>query len=175
MKSFFLSRQSREKILLLGLVIMATLWWLTSALNRGTTFIADWKNTTDTLKSQQRMLDARETIQARAAAAIQQLDPASTFDTLHLQAELGIMTDAAGIANKTISDARSERTAQFSVNSAQIQIRNTDYPSLVKFYDELKKRTPYIGLDQMSIQPANPANPVLLIMVAKVSSVEIAR
>lgn len=175
MKAFFLSRLQREKILLVALVLIGALWWLTSAAGRARTFWGDFKSTTQTLDMQQRMLDARESIAARAAAAVKQLDPARTFDTVRLQAELDTMATMAVITNKTIGDARTERNAQFSVHSAQITLRNADYPSVVKFYEELKKRSPYIGLDQLSIQPTNQSNPSQLTVVMKVSSVEIAR
>ncbi|AWI09234.1 hypothetical protein [Ereboglobus luteus] len=175
MKAFFLSRQTREKVLLVGLVLVAALWWLTAAIGRTTTFIRDFKSTSLTLKVQQMTLDARESIQARANAAIRQLDPSRTYDTVRLQAELDTIATAVGITNKTISDARTEKTAQFSVNSAQITVRNTDYATVVKFYEEIKKRTPYIGLDQLTIQPSNVANPTQLTLMLKVSSVEILR
>ena len=175
MKTFFLSRQSREKILLLGLVLMAALWWLTGALGRGAAFMSDFQNTTRTLERQQMMINARETIQARATAAIQQLDPARTFDTVRLQAELDTMATAAGITNKTIGDARTDKTSQFSVNSAQITIRNADYASVVKFYEKLKECAPYINLDQLTMYPTNLANPAQLTVMLKVSSVEIVR
>jgi len=174
MKPFFLSRVLREKILLLALVLIAALMWLSSVAGRATTFINDYKRTTQTLKAQQMMLDARESIEARAAAAIAQLDPASTFDTVKLQSELDTIASASGIANKTIGDARTDKTSQFSVNSASITMRNVDYPSLVKFYEELKKRAPYIGLDSLSIQAAT-ANVTQLTVSIKVSSVEVAK
>ena len=174
MKAFFLSRVLREKILLLALVLIAALMWLSSAASRATTFRRDYQRTTETLKAQQMMLDARDSIEARAAAAIAQLDPASTFDTVKLQSELDALAKTAGIASSTIGDARTEKTTQFSVNSANITLRNVDYPSLVKFYEELKKRAPYIGLDTLSIQ-ANASNVTQLTVTIKVSSVEVAK
>jgi len=44
----------------------------------------------------------------------------------------------------------------------------------VKFYEELKKRTPYMGIDQLSMQAA-PANVNQLSATIKVSSVEVAK
>jgi len=174
MKAFFLSRVIREKILLLALVLIAALMWLSSAAGRGSQFLRDYTRTTETLRAQQMMLDARESIEARATAAIAQLDPASTFDTVKLQSELDAIAKAAGIASTTIGDARTEKTTQFSVNSATINMRNVDYASLVKFYEELKKRAPYIGLDSLTMQ-ANTANVTQLTVTIKVSSVEVAK
>jgi hypothetical protein len=175
MKAFFLARQPREKILILCLVLLAALWWLTAAIGRGTAFMTDFRGTTETLKMQKLTLDARESIQTRAEAAIRQLDPSRTFDTVRLQAELDTIATMAAITNKTIGDAKTEPTPQFSVNSAQISIRNADYATVVKFYEELKKRSPYIGIEQFSISTSNQANPTQLTAVARVSSVEIVR
>jgi len=174
MKSFFLSRVLREKILLLGLVLVAALMWLFGVTDRAKAFRREYHATTDTLKMQQMMLDARESIQARAAAAIAQLDPASTFDAVRLQAELDTMATAVGIANKTIDTPRTEKTAQFSVNTTAISMRNIDYASLAKFYEELKKRAPYIGLANLTIQ-SNAANVNQLTATFRVSSVEVAK
>jgi len=174
MKAFFLSRVLREKILLLALVLVAALMWLFGAAGRASDFYRDYKTTTARLKAQQMMLDERQSIEARAAAAIRQLDPASTFDAIRLQSELDTIASAAGIANKTIGDARTEKTSQFSVNSATINMRNVDYASLVKFYEELKKRAPYISLDSLQMQ-SNAANVNQLTVQIKVSSVEVAK
>jgi len=174
MKAFFLSRVLREKILLLALVLILALMWLFSVMGRAMAFKREYQNTTAVLQSQQRTLNDRARIQARATAAIRQLDPASTFDTVRLQSELDTMAAAAGITNKTIGDARTDRTPQFSVNSASINLRNVDYPSLVKFYEDLKKRSPYIGIDRLTLQVV-AANVNQLTASITVSSVEVAK
>ena len=174
MKSFFLTRVLREKLLLLGLVLIAALMWLSSTATRATAFIREYKTTTATLAAQQRTLDSRARVESRAAAAIHQLDPASTFDATRLQSELDSIAKTAGIANSTISDSRTEKTPQISMNTASIRLTNTDYASLVKFYEELKKRAPYIGIDTLTLQSA-PANVNQLTASIKVTSVEIAK
>ena len=174
MKAFFISRVMREKILLLALFLIAALMWLTGAYGRALAFMRDYKATTQTLRNQQSILDSRADIEARAADAIRQLDPASTFDAVRLQAELDTIATAAGITNKTIGDTRTDKTAQFSVNYATITMRIVDYASLTKFYEELKKRSPYIGLDSLTMQ-ANAANVNQLTATIQVSSVEVAR
>ena len=174
MKAFFLSRVLREKILLLALVFVAAIMWLNAAIGRASDYRGNYKITTATLQRQKVMLDARESIEARATAAIRQLDPASTFDASRLQTELDTIAKAAGIANSTIGDARAEKTSQFSVNSAAINLRNVDYASTVKFYEELKKRTPYISIDSLQMQ-ASAANVNQLTVQIKVSSVEVAK
>ena len=174
MKAFFLSRILREKLLLLGLVLIAALMWLSGAAGRAMNLVREYQNTTDILDSQQRTLNNAPRIQARSDAITRQFDAASTFDTVHLQSELDAIATAAGITNKTIGDAHTDKTPQFSVNSATITMRNIDYASLVKFYEELKKRSPYIGLDQLTIQ-ANAANVNQLSITIKVSSVEVTK
>ena len=67
-----------------------------------------------------------------------------------------------------------ERTSQFAVNTVQFSLRNTDWESLKRFYLELSRRSPYIGLEQFSLT-VTPGNPTLLNAMLRVSSVEIVR
>ena len=174
MKAFFLSRVLREKVLLLALVLIAALMWLTGVVGRARTFSRDHKNTTQTLREQQIILDSRAIIEARAAAAIAQLDPASTFDAIRLQAEIDTLVTAAGITNKTIDTPRTNKTTQFSMNTTTVTLRNVDYASTTKFYEELKKRSPYIGLEKLSMQPVG-GNVNQLTVQLTVFSVEVAK
>ncbi|OAM90808.1 hypothetical protein OH491_03190 [Termitidicoccus mucosus] len=174
MKAFFLSRLFREKILLVGLVLIAAAMWLSSAGGRAATLGKQFRATSSTLAMQRVTIEAKDMIKARAEAAIEQLDPSRTFDRVRLQSELDTIANRAGIQNKSIGDAHTERVEQVAVNSAQVTIRNVDYASLVKFYEELKTRSPYISIEQFNIS-ANTANPAQLLVSIRVSSVEIAR
>ena len=57
------------------------------------------------------------------------------------------------------------------MNSMQLQIRNADYATLVKFYVELSKQAPYIGIEQFRLSVNNFKHSVAM----RVSSVEIAK
>jgi hypothetical protein len=175
MKTFFFSRHIREKVLLTALLALIAIVWLGRVARSARVFWAEWRANAAVLAEQQQWIDNRAGIEASAAKAIQHLDPARTFSSPRLLGELSTIADQVGVRNNTSSEILgTEPTNQFSVNTVQIAVRNTDLPSLLRFYDELDKRSPYIGLEQFSIT-VNPANPALLSAVMRVSSVEISR
>jgi hypothetical protein len=175
MKAFFLSRALREKLMLLGLVAIAAAMWLSTVSTRVRLLWIEARGTSAELSTQSRWLGERAQIEADAKAAIEHLDPARTFDSVRLQAELNDVARSVGISKETsIDDTQVNPGPQFSLNSVRFVIRNAEYGSLVKFYEELSKRAPYIGIEEFSII-ANRANPSQLTASLRVSSVEISR
>jgi DNA integrity scanning protein DisA with diadenylate cyclase activity len=175
MKTFFFSLHIREKVLLTTLLTLIAIVWLGRVARSARVFWVEWRANAAVLAEQQQWIDNRASIEASAAKAIQHLDPARTFSSPRLLGELITIADQVGVRNNTSSEIReTEPTSQFSVNTVQVAVRNTDLPSLLRFYDELDKRSPYIGLEQFSIS-GNPTNPALLSAVMLVSSVEISR
>jgi hypothetical protein len=56
----------------------------------------------------------------------------------------------------------------------QFSVRRAELGALLKFYDELGKRAPYITIEQLTLQ-ADRANPALLNASLRVASVEIVK
>lgn len=171
MKTFFLTRQLREKLLLLGLVMLAAVTWLSSASHRATRLWREYNATSALLASQRELLAQQSHIEAEAKAAIQHLEPSKTFDGVRLQAEVDAIAKRTGVSNYVADTVQTERISQFSMNSMQLQIRNADYATLVKFYVELSKQAPYIGIEQFRLSVNNFKHSVAM----RVSSVEIAK
>jgi hypothetical protein len=171
MKAFFLTRQFREKILLLGLILLAAATWLSSASHRTALFWREFRSTTVLLDGQNELLAQRSRIEAEARAAIEHLEPSKTFDGVRLQAEVDAIARRTGVINYTADNVQTERVSQFSMNSMQLTIRNADYATLVKFYLELSKQAPYIGIEQFRLSVSNFKHSVAM----RVSSVEIAK
>jgi hypothetical protein len=175
MKTFFFSRLLREKILLTALVALAGLLWLGRVGRSVRDFWIEWRANAAVLATQQLWLDNRPAIEAEEKKAIAHLDPARTFSSPRLLGELSAIADQVGVRNNMSSEILgTEISNQFSVNTVQVAVRNTDLPSLLSFYNELDKRAPYIGLEEFSLT-VNPGNPALLSAVMRVSSVEINR
>ena len=174
MKAFYMRRIMREKMLILGITMVAAAMWLSSATSRAGTFWRQFRATSQELKMQQAFLDQQTQIETAAAAAVENLDPSRTFDSVRLQTELDAIARATGVTNASSEDPRVDRTDQFSINTVQFQVRSAEWLSLVRFYQELVKRSPYIGIEQVTII-ANRATPSQLGATLRVSSVEIAR
>jgi hypothetical protein len=174
MKAFFLSRLLREKILMLGFVLIGALIWLSGVSDRvGVQWRAMEATSTD-LDVQQRWLLQRQRIEKEAQLAIEHLDPSRTLDNVRLQNELNSLARAAGLSNYSVSDGRTTRTSQFAVHSVQFQASNVDMGALITFYQSLAQRAPYLGLEDFKLA-SNRTNPAQLTAQWRVRSVEIAR
>lgn len=150
MKKFFISRSLREKVLLLAFAGIAAVAWLLSTTSRARLRWQDWKSLRAEGEAQQVWLGNKAAIEARAARAVQQLEPGKTLNGTRLVGELNNLAQAAGLSAE-VSGQRTERTTQFAFHSAQVSFRRVELPALVRFYEALSARSPYIGLEQLSL------------------------
>lgn len=150
MKTFFLGRALREKILMVLFTALALLIWGSGLLNRGQKRLDDWRSVRIELATQQTWLANRASIDAKAAAATKSLDPKLTLNATRLVGELNAIAGHAGLS-ADINSQRSERTDQFAFHTVQVNFRRVDLAALLKFYGELAQRSPYIGLEQFSL------------------------
>lgn len=173
MKAFFLSRVLREKALLVALIVGIAAMWLSGAGKRAGKFWREVSSTSLDLKEQEIVLGQKELIETRSHAAIERLDPSRTYDPVRLQSEINTIANAAGLASKaSISGAPSEIAGQFKIHTVQVRISNADYPSLTKFYEELQKRAPYMGIVSFEVFSASAANGHVLTQSMKISSMQ---
>ena len=168
-KAFFLSRAFREKILLLGFVILIVATWLSSVVGRTNRFTRAFGMTSRDLAIQQGWLAEQGRIEAAAKAAVEHLDPAKTFDGVRLQSEVAAIATRLGITTFSADNPVSEHASVFTKNTMQVTIRNVEYPALVKFYLEVVKQTPYIGFDQIRVSVNNGKHSATM----RVTSVEL--
>ena len=177
MRTFFLTRLLREKVVLVILVAIGAVMWLSSVSTRVRTFWHQAGMTSTELEDQRRWLTERTRIEKEAADAVQHLDPTRTYDAVRLGAELDSIARAVGInlRDTSIEDTQVSQGPQFSINSVRFVLRNADWQrQIVPFYEELSKRAPYMGIEEFTIL-ANRANTAQLTASLRVSSVEIAR
>ena len=168
MKAFFLSRTLRERVLLLVFALIGLGWWGPAALGRLGSLRRELKEYQTDRETQQLWLSRRTEIEARAAAAARTLDPAKTLDASQAFAELTRMT--SGLTAE-IGSGRTQQSEQFALNNVQITIRRADMAGLLKFYEQLAARAPYLGIEQCVIS-ADRTNPGQLSAVFRVYSIE---
>jgi len=149
-KRFFLTRSLREKVLLVAFVGLAAAIWLASAAGRTRVLVQEARSVAAARAEQALWLGNRASIEEQAARATAQLDAAHTLNVARLLGELSAQAGQAGLSPE-ISGQRTERTSQFSFHSAQVSFRRADMAALVKFYEEVSKRSPYVGLEQVSL------------------------
>lgn len=175
MKAYFFSRVLREKLLLVVFVALGAAIWLSSVSDRTTRFVREFNRTSGDLAEQKLWLEQRDAIQAKAKAAIENLDPAKTYSAVRLSAEVRRIADTSGLGPATSSEPpRTENAGQFSVNTMQVAIRRAELAALLRLNEEVGKRAPYMSIEQFDLS-ADRANPALLNASLRISSVEITR
>jgi hypothetical protein len=174
LRAFFLARLLREKLLLTGIVVLAAALWFSSIASRAGRFVHVARVTTNSLNEQARWLSNRAAIEASAQAAAGRLDAVRTLDTTRLLAEVSAIAAESGLKNPTSGEPKDVSNGQFSVHTLQFNVMKTDWGTLKQFYLALSKRSPYIGIEQCSLQ-VDRANQTLLNANFQISSVEISR
>src|SRR5476651_2086988 len=80
LRSFFLARFFREKVLLTGFAVLAAAIWLSSIAGRTNRFMREIRTTTASLNEQALWISNKGKIEAQAQAAAGRLDAARTLD-----------------------------------------------------------------------------------------------
>ena len=175
LRAYFLTRLLREKILLLGFILIGTLWWGSAFWGRTHRFWTEQRRTTVDLREQKLYLDRKVEIETAAEKAASQLDARQTLDGVRLAAAVNQAAHDAGLRNNYSSSQLAPQTnGQFTIHSINFNVNNADYGSLLQFYLNLHKRAPYIGVEQFTLR-SNAADTAKLTLVLRVSSVEIPR
>jgi hypothetical protein len=173
-RAFFLGRHLREKALLTVFVVAAAAIWFSSLSARANRFLHGSRSTSAALAEQARWLADRAAVEASAQEAASRLDPVRTLDTTRLLAEVAAMSTEAGLKSTTSGDPKDLRSGQFAIHTLQFNVTKTDWSTLKTFYLALGKRSPYIGIEQFTVQ-VDRANPALLSANFQISSVEVSR
>ncbi|MDB6167468.1 MAG: hypothetical protein JWM88_332 [Verrucomicrobia bacterium] len=173
LKAFFLGRLLREKLLLVTIAALVAVTVLLSFSRRAGIFWRLQRTTTVTLAEQQQWLQNRRSIEQGAEAAARNLDPARTLDDTRLVGELNALARGQGL-RFTNDTPQTVRSGQFAMHTVQFNLLKCDWEALKRFYLELTKRSPYVGIEQFSLQ-AERANPAQLNASLRVSSIEIVR
>jgi hypothetical protein len=171
LKLWFLGRLLREKLLILILVIAGSLIWLSSASGRLTATMRGFRVAEAELESQSVVLSNREAIEESAKIAVSHLDPAKTYDATFLVSEVDKMAKRAGLTANT-APPRTQRSPQFAVHTVQMISARAEMASVLRFYQELASRAPYLGLKKVSIQ-GDRATPGMIRITFEIDSVEL--
>lgn len=172
-KIWFFSRLFREKLLVLGFVLMGAVIWLSSAAENLKANLRGFRSAESDLATQAVWLENRPAIDAAAAAAVRNLDPSKTYDSTFLVAEIMRIASQAGLAVNT-EPPRTQKSPQFSVHTVQVTTRRAELVALLRFYQEMASKAPYLGLEQVSLQ-GDRSTPGLVNATLQVASVELVR
>ena len=173
MRAWFMGRMAREKILLLALLAAAAVLWSSDLSERLGGLIREARLTGGRLDVQARWLRDRERIEGEARAAVENLDSSRTFNSVGLSNEISVIANQASIGADLRSNAAgTQQTAQFSVHNVELTLTRVPWDNLVKFYELLSQRAPYISIESFNLSSVRSDTNLLNAKLA-VSSVEI--
>ena len=173
-KAFFLSRLMREKALLLAFVGLGAAIWCSNYAGRAASFWRDYSRTSETLKTQRHVLASGPAIEAAAKKAIAQLDPAKTLNATSLLATITNLAKDAHLDSGRSEDQNDDPGPQFIMHNLRFSVTKALWVDLEGFYGKIQQRSPYIVLEQCTLQ-ADRANPAQLSAVFKLRSIEVVR
>ena len=176
LRAFFLSRLLREKLLLVAFIGLGMLWWLSSFGAQVARFWRSQAATTVALKEQDVWIKNRTFVDDAAKKAASRLVPEKTLDGTRLVDAVNQAAAEAGLKSNQYNSTvgTDETNGQFTIHGLTYQVTGAEYLVLLKFYLNLHKRAPYIGIGTFNLSSA-AANPALMNLTLKISSVEVAR
>ncbi|MDO8540827.1 MAG: GspMb/PilO family protein [Opitutaceae bacterium] len=175
LRLLFLSRALREKLLLLGFIAIALMWWGSVFAKRAVLFNRERRMTTARLNEQTKWIRDRGAIEEKAQKAASSFDPARTLNANQLAAAVEQLANQAGLrANASSLELTTTPSGQFAVHALRYRISGADWEKLSKFYESLQHRAPYMAIDSFTLSAA-PNNPSQLTVELRVVSVEIIR
>lgn len=160
MKRFFTTRTHREQLLVALLVVMAGLIWASYAYGRFGTQFSAWRSTRGDYAVQQLWLDRKDRIDADAAAAVKSLDPKQTYDPTGLVAQISALAAEAEV-NANTEPPKTTNANQLAVHTVQVTCRRASLSALVRFYEGLQRKSPYLVLEQCSLTVERGGNGIL--------------
>lgn len=171
-RAFFLGRAPRERLMLVAFALLLVGYWFSHFSDQVGRCWSESRHTGGELALQAQYLAARADILASARKAAGQFDPASTLNAAGLLAAVTQMATDAGMANVRDEPDQDVSTGQFAVHTLRFSARS-DWSSVLNFYVALRRRHPYIGIEQFAITNFPGSTAVNLDL--KLTSVEIVR
>ncbi len=170
-KAWFLGRLLREKVLVLAFVLLGALIWLSSATDSLSANLRTARAAQAELDTQALWLSNRESIEQMASEAARHLEPSKTYDATALVSAVQNMARNAGLP-VNIDAPRTGRSAQFAIHTVKATTRRAELAAVLRFYQELSSRAPYLGLKEISVQGDRSA-PGMVNVSFDISSVEL--
>lgn len=168
MRNYYNGRLLRERVLLLVFLGIGVLWWGTALAGRLRQNLQTWRSVSQEREIQQLWLAKGASVGERTALLAKQLDSARTMNATQAYAEVSRL--AAGLPLE-MGAQHTERTDNFALHSLQVTFRRTDMTALVRFYEGLSARAPFLGVEQFTIS-SDRATPGLVNAVFRIYSVE---
>lgn len=175
LRTFFLTRALREKLLLVAFIVIGVLWWGSAFLTRGGAFWNEQRAMTSRLKVNAEWIKNRSVIEQNEKKTAGSLQPEKTLSANQLLTTVNQLAAESGLKQITTSGTLPSSTSgQFAVHSQEFVIRNIDWEALSRFYEALQQRSPYIAIERFTLRSTGN-NAAQLELSLKATSMEIRR
>jgi hypothetical protein len=170
-KNFYNTKSLRERLLMLGFLLIGVVWWGSALVGRTRINVAAWQAAGRDSEVQRLWLAQEAAVGARTAEVARQLDAGRTMNATQALTEVDRL--AQGLPHD-LGGQRTDRTDSFALHSLNVTFRRVDMAGLLRFYEGVAARAPYLGIDQCTISSDRPS-PGMVNAVFRVYSVEAAR
>jgi hypothetical protein len=150
MKHFFFSLKPRERLMALAALVVAALLWSTGAWGRVQGGWDAWRQLEADALAQKATLAKEREVRTATAVAVQGLDSGHGYDQAKLVAEAVNAAKEAGLSANTESP-KTTKAGKFAVHSLQMSCRKADIASVLRFYDSVKARAPYLAIGNLTM------------------------
>ena len=150
MKHFFFSLKPRERLMALVALLVAATLWSTTAWSRVRGGWDDWRGLEESALVQKSWLAKEREVRNATALAVQGLDSGRGYDQAKLVAEAVNATKEAGLGANTESP-KTTKGGKFAIHSLQMSCRKADLASVLRFYESVKSRAPYLAVGNLSM------------------------
>lgn len=151
MKHLFFGLKPSERYMALAAIAVAAILWATSAWGRVHAGWSGWQSLEGEAAIQMAWMEKKAAIKAAAVAAVQDLDAGRGYDTTRLVEEALAAAKEAGLS-PTTDAPKTQKSGKFAVHSLQLSCRRADMASVVKFYQAISPRAPYLAINSLSLQ-----------------------
>jgi hypothetical protein len=150
MKHFFFSLKPRERLMGLAALLVAALLWSTGAWARVQGSWDEWQALEEDAIVQKSWIAKEREVRNATAVAVQGLDSGHGYDQAKLVAEAINATNEAGLSANTESP-KTTKAGKFAVHSLQLSCRKADLASVLRFYESVKSRAPYLAIGNLTM------------------------
>ncbi len=150
MKHFFFSLKPRERYMALVALLVAATLWSTGAWSRVRGGWDDWRALEESALVQKSWLAKEREVRTATSLAVQGLDSGRGYDQAKLVAEAVNATKEAGLSANTESP-KTTKGGKFAIHSLQMSCRKADLASVLRFYESVKSRAPYLAIGNLSM------------------------
>ncbi len=140
----------RERFLLTVFIWCCLFVWAGSVIQGGKNFRLQFIKTKNELATQEDMIDNKEAIETRLQDELTRLDPQKTYTSSQLVGKL----DSFARGSNLNFDTNSPNTKPgdiFNIHTVRIQVRRAEIGDLINFDKQVKKESPYLGLERVKL------------------------